>query len=1155
MSDDDSEAEVPVCGSFEPQVWRKGYCRNCFHPGSKHLTGNILNVDDNKKFGKENIPKKTDRSGKDQQHSTDKSKPLKPTGQESGKSVTDKGQAAKPDKLLDKDKTPVAQSAKEKYAQLQKEKSKPKDTPSPTKTGADKFSDGKKTIPDPKDSSKAIPPPVLPKLKGKGLAADDKLKSKSTSDIREEIKSPIGNKLFKQSIQQDSLDKSKSKFGSAENISLPGKKLDESSKQKSGSAENISVDKSKQPNKLNKDSEKKDSQVSDSSKPDYRSLLSSKGSKGDSAKTVDVKDTNILKKDEASKNKTMQQQTDSKFKLGKETKSFTKDKTIVAKVEEQGSDASKKGFPFTLGTKSKTESTGLKSPLLEKDKPDFKAKFEKPELKSSTKTDEKDKKDFKAKYEKPELKAVKTDDKKKEDDSKLKSKLADGDKHLGSNLSDDIKSKLKKADTKTGKDEEIDKPGLGKGKWKPDTPFEVKDKLNSSKLKEDLKPKDEKINLKPTRTDQKVALPGVKDDLKAKSKVDEKDKGKINTPEKDVKPKFEKPELKSTKSDEKGLISLAKTIEKDKSKQPEDKTKPKFGSVEKDKNKDIKSDDVKSKYEKPALKSIKDDEKGKLNLKKEDDSKVGKTDLKPVLNKDNKFDFKKTLLENKKSKSQIDSEREAVDEKAKLSKPGLKKVDDVPKKDFKAKFDRPQLKSTKSEEPKTDAKSKFEKSDVIHDKKSDKELLNKTSSVLKDNDAKSKDKLKTDNDIKKKAEAEEKTLTKHKESEKISATSAPSQVGTDSLKQKIQVNGETSVTDTKVIKSFPPDSHSQHFDNLSSDAEADFDEPDNACAVVSARSKSPVHVDTLVFTSSRNKTAGVEGGDSDLFTTTPQKGFSGSQLSKSVSPSEEKSADKEFVKNGHISEDVKEKSNEKKIQEEAISLIPDNDVEKLKLALSKMAEKCQLLEKENDSLKHGLSAKESDHSDLERQKSEVESVILGLKEQLKSMEDRCSRLESDNSSLMASLKEQEEVSEHQPSTEETEGIQNGIKESEDICEDLMEENENLKQEIQDLKIEMEEMYDSFRDQEAEEFRELQKELEITAKNCRILQFKMRKAERRNEQLEDDRNLFQDKLRILQNQFENKDAVSHIKTLEQELKVNLTLKLPITTIVVCFVICL
>ena len=44
----------------------------------------------------------------------------------------------------------------------------------------------------------------------------------------------------------------------------------------------------------------------------------------------------------------------------------------------------------------------------------------------------------------------------------------------------------------------------------------------------------------------------------------------------------------------------------------------------------------------------------------------------------------------------------------------------------------------------------------------------------------------------------------------------------------------------------------------------------------------------------------------------------------------------------------------------------------------------------------------------------------------------------------------------------------------------------------------------FREDQVDEYRDLKKELEQTAKNCRILQFKLRKAERRGEQLENDK---------------------------------------------------
>ena len=67
-------------------------------------------------------------------------------------------------------------------------------------------------------------------------------------------------------------------------------------------------------------------------------------------------------------------------------------------------------------------------------------------------------------------------------------------------------------------------------------------------------------------------------------------------------------------------------------------------------------------------------------------------------------------------------------------------------------------------------------------------------------------------------------------------------------------------------------------------------------------------------------------------------------------------------------------------------------------------------------------------------------------------------------------------------------------------EDLREENKTLRQDLADLRREMDEMYDTFRENEQDEFRELQRELDMTAKNCRVLQFKLRKAERRADQV-------------------------------------------------------
>jgi hypothetical protein len=53
---------------------------------------------------------------------------------------------------------------------------------------------------------------------------------------------------------------------------------------------------------------------------------------------------------------------------------------------------------------------------------------------------------------------------------------------------------------------------------------------------------------------------------------------------------------------------------------------------------------------------------------------------------------------------------------------------------------------------------------------------------------------------------------------------------------------------------------------------------------------------------------------------------------------------------------------------------------------------------------------------------------------------------------------------------------------------------------------MEELQDQFRLDDADEFRHLQAELEIATKNCRILQFKLRKLEKRNDSLETEKML-------------------------------------------------
>lgn len=53
----------------------------------------------------------------------------------------------------------------------------------------------------------------------------------------------------------------------------------------------------------------------------------------------------------------------------------------------------------------------------------------------------------------------------------------------------------------------------------------------------------------------------------------------------------------------------------------------------------------------------------------------------------------------------------------------------------------------------------------------------------------------------------------------------------------------------------------------------------------------------------------------------------------------------------------------------------------------------------------------------------------------------------------------------------------------------------LQSNVQNLEGELEEVQDNFREDEVDEYRHLKRDLEATAKNCRVLQFKLKKAEK------------------------------------------------------------
>jgi uncharacterized protein YukE len=118
--------------------------------------------------------------------------------------------------------------------------------------------------------------------------------------------------------------------------------------------------------------------------------------------------------------------------------------------------------------------------------------------------------------------------------------------------------------------------------------------------------------------------------------------------------------------------------------------------------------------------------------------------------------------------------------------------------------------------------------------------------------------------------------------------------------------------------------------------------------------------------------------------------------------------------------------------------------------------------------------------------------------------------------------------ETRPSKSVEEMLRNKLEQAERMCEALMDENEDMKRELKNMESEIDEMQDNFREEQADEYVSVKKELEQTTKNCRILSFKLKKSERKITELESEK-------KSLGNQ-SNTELVNKIKQLEDELKI-------------------
>ncbi|BES92388.1 SOGA family member [Nesidiocoris tenuis] len=219
-------------------------------------------------------------------------------------------------------------------------------------------------------------------------------------------------------------------------------------------------------------------------------------------------------------------------------------------------------------------------------------------------------------------------------------------------------------------------------------------------------------------------------------------------------------------------------------------------------------------------------------------------------------------------------------------------------------------------------------------------------------------------------------------------------------------------------------------------------------------------------------------------------------------------------------------NHEKELQEE---------IESLKKELEAMKVRCERAEREksdfmlrrlaSETVTSSTRTSASEFLKLQQKVNELKANNEDLRDEKKSYAQRVRELECDLDAIKASGVQRE-----------VQVLRDKLNKAENMCDRLAEANEEMKKEIRDMEEEMDEMQDKFREDRADEYTSLKKELEQQTKNCRILSFKLRKAEKKAETLDAEKLEAERKCREVAGGQVGLDKVERIKQLEHDLSV-------------------
>lgn len=200
--------------------------------------------------------------------------------------------------------------------------------------------------------------------------------------------------------------------------------------------------------------------------------------------------------------------------------------------------------------------------------------------------------------------------------------------------------------------------------------------------------------------------------------------------------------------------------------------------------------------------------------------------------------------------------------------------------------------------------------------------------------------------------------------------------------------------------------------------------------------------------------------------------------------------------------------------------------------------------KELDNLRKELETTKARAERAERDKSDIllrrlanldvtsnktaASEALKLQQKVNELTQQLEDTQTDRKTLTSKLKELEKDLTVRPTKNAEEDLRKKLQAAETLCEELMDENEDMKKELRNMEVEIDEMQDNFREEQVDEYSTIKKELEQTTKNCRILSFKYKKSERKIEQLEMEK-------QTLGSQVTN-ELSAKVKKLEEELRI-------------------